>query len=340
MFFRRGSTPPIFKGPAVLRRCCPPSAEGVACCRSPHQPRGAAAVLPFFSARAEEAARCQCLRGWAQAVGHVTPSLDGGPPCFFHGGCGRRVSHCAEEGRGPGTHPIFRLRAERLRTRLHRSLLFPGGGECSPPLFFRGWGGTPPISKALRCGGGAALLLRKEWRAAKVRISFVVQRRCCPFSALELKKWRAANACEAGPRRLAVSLHLGMGGPHGVHGGCGRRGNHCAEEGRGPGTHTIFRLRAEGLPTLFHRNILGERMLPNKVTSARGIHAMPAGVVGVGAYTLHSFSLEILARTCWGRDYPDMTQKLILLGRFGKREEPFSPWPPFSLEPNGPRHLV
>ena len=213
-------------------------------------------------------------------------------------------------------------------------------GECSPPLFFRGWGGTPPISKALRCGGGAALLLRKEWRAAKVRISFVVQRRCCPFSALELKKWRAANACEAGPRRLAVSLHLGMGGPHGVHGGCGRRVSHCAEEGRGPGTHTIFRLRAEGLPTLFHRNILGERMLPNKVTSARGIHAMPAGVVGVGAYTLHSFSLEILARTCWGRDYPDMTQKLILLGRFGKREEPFSPWPPFSLEPNGPRHLV
>ena len=82
-----------------------------------------------------------------------------------------------------------------------------------------------------------------------------------------------------------MSLHLGMGGPHGVHGGCGRRVSHCAEEGRGPGTHTIFRLRAEGLPTLFHRNILGERMLPNKVTSARGIHAMPAGVVGVGAYT-------------------------------------------------------
>ena len=158
---------------------------------------------------------------------------------FFHGGCGRRVSHCAEEGRGPGTHPIFRLRAERLRTRLHRSLLFLFFGECSPPLFFRGWGGTPPISKALRCGGGAALLLRKEWRAAKVRISFVVQRRCCPFSALELKRWRAANACEAGPRRLAVSLHLGMGGPHGVHGGCGRRVSHCAEEGRGPGTPNL-----------------------------------------------------------------------------------------------------
>ena len=186
-------------------------------------------------------------------------------------------------------------------------------------------GGTPPISKALRCGGGAALLLRKEWRAAKVRISFVVQRRCCPFSALELKRWRAANACEAGPRRLAVSLHLGMGGPHGVHGGCGRRVSHCAEEGRGPGTHTIFRLRAEGLPTLFHRSILGERMLPNKVTSARGIHAMPAGVVGVGAYTLHSFSLEILARTCWGRDYPDMTQETNPPGTLRKERRTFLP---------------
>ena len=102
--------------------------------------------------------------------------------------------------------------------------------------------------------------------------------------------------------------------------------------------HPTFRLRAEGLPTLLYRSILGERMLPNKVASARGIHAMPAGVVE--PTPLHSFSFEILARTCWGRDYPDMTQKLILLGRFGKREEPFSPWPPFSLEPNGPRHLV
>ena len=50
--------------------------------------------------------------------------------------------------------------------------------------------------------------------------------------------------------------------------------------------HPIFRLRAEGLPTLLHRSILlGERMLPNKVASAKGIHAMPAGVVGGGAYT-------------------------------------------------------
>ena len=147
-------------------------------------------------------------------------------------------------------------------------------------------GGTPlPFLKALRCCGGAALLLRKEWRAAGARISLVVRRRCCPSSALELKKRRAANACEAEPRRLAVSLHLGMGGPHGVHGGCGRRVSHCAEEGRGPGTHTIFRLRAEGLPTLLYRSLLGERMLPNKVASARRIHAMPAGVVGGGADT-------------------------------------------------------
>ena len=89
---------------------------------------------------------------------------------------------------------------------------------------------------------------------------------------------------------------------------------------KGGPAHTIFRLRAEELPTLLHRSILGERMLPNKVASARGIHAMPAGVVGVGAYTLHSLSLEILARTCWGRGYPDTTQGRLLLGRVGKGE--------------------
>ena len=120
--FSEGGTPPNFPSPAVLRRCCPPSAEGVVCCQSPHKPRGAAAVLPFFSARAEEAVRCQCLRGWAQAVGHVTPLWMGGLH-DFHGGCGRRVSHCAEEGRGPGTHTIFRLRAEGLPTLFHRSVL-------------------------------------------------------------------------------------------------------------------------------------------------------------------------------------------------------------------------
>ena len=135
----------------MLRRCCPPSFEGAACCQSPHKPRGAAAVLPFFSARAEEAARCQCLRGWAQAVGRVTPSLDGGPPWFS-------------------------------------------------------WG-----------------------------------------------MWQ--------------------------------EGQPLCRGGQGASARTIFRLRAERLPTLLHRSILGERMLPNKVASAWGIHAMPAGVVGVGAYT-------------------------------------------------------
>ena len=79
---------------------------------------------------------------------------------------------------------------------------------------FFGGGAPLPFLKALRCCGGAALLLRKEWRAAGARISLVVRRRCCPSSALELKKRRAANACEAGPRRLAMSPHLWMGGPH------------------------------------------------------------------------------------------------------------------------------
>ena len=121
---------------------------------------------------------------------------------------------------------------------------------------FFGGGGPLPFLKALRCCGGAALLLRKEWRAAGARISLVVRRRCCPSSALELKKRRAANACEAGPRRLAMSPHLWMGGPHVFHGGCGRRVSHCAEEGRGPGTHPIFRLRDERLRTRLHRSLL------------------------------------------------------------------------------------
>ena len=111
--FRRGAPLP-FSACVVLRWCCPPSAKGGARCQSPHKPRGAAAVLSFFSARAEEAARCQCLRGWAQAVGRVTPSLDGGPP-WFHGGCGRRVSHCAEEGRGPRHAQSFVSKAKDCR---------------------------------------------------------------------------------------------------------------------------------------------------------------------------------------------------------------------------------
>ena len=171
-------------------------------------------------------------------------------------------------------------------------------------VFFRR-GAPLPIFQALRCCGGAALLLRKEWRAAKVRISFVVQRRCCPFSALELKRWRAANACEAGPRRLAVSLHLGMGGPHGVHGGCGRRVSHCAEEGRGPGTHTIFRLRAEGLPTLFHRSILGERMLlPLATIQPRAERTPRTGLTYAGGTRPRG---RTLGRVAWSGRKPSLS---------------------------------
>ena len=151
-------------------------------------------------------------------------------------------------------------------------------------MFFGG--GTPlPFLKALRCCGGAALLLRKEWRAAGARISLVVRRRCCPSSALELKKRRAANACEAGPRRLAMSPHLWMGGPHVFSWGMWQEGQPLCRGGQGASAHTIFRLRGERLPTLLHRSILGDRMLPNTVASARDVHAMPAGIVGGGAYT-------------------------------------------------------
>ena len=151
-------------------------------------------------------------------------------------------------------------------------------------VFFRR-GAPLPIFQALRCCGGAALLQRKEWRAAKARISLVVRRRCCPSSALELEQRRAANACEAGPRRLAMSPHLWMGGPHVFFMGDVAGGSAIVPRREGGPAHTISRLRAEGLPTLLHRSILGERMLPNKVASARSIHAMPAGVVDVGAYT-------------------------------------------------------
>ena len=76
-----------FSGPAVLRRCCPLSSERVACCQSPRESRGAASVLPFFRGRAEEVARWQCLRNWAQ----------GGWPChlIFHGGPLRFVGDAA-----------------------------------------------------------------------------------------------------------------------------------------------------------------------------------------------------------------------------------------------------
>ena len=140
--FRRGDNPPIFKGPAVLRRCCPPSAEGVACCRSPHQPRGAAAVLPFFSARAEEAARCQCLRGWAQAVGHVTPSLNGGPPCFFMGDVAGGSAIVPRREGGPAHTQSFVSEPKDCGLGSTGAFFFFFWGVLSPS-FLSGMGGDP-----------------------------------------------------------------------------------------------------------------------------------------------------------------------------------------------------
>ena len=154
-------------------------------------------------------------------------------------------------------------------------------------MFFRR-GAPLPISQALQCCGGAALLRRKEWRAAKARISLVVRRRCCPSSALELKKRRAANACEAGPRRLAMSPHFGWGASMIFMGDVAGGSTSVPRRAGGLGTHNLSSpstLRGERLPTLLHRSILGERMLPNTVASARDVHAMPAGIVGGGAYT-------------------------------------------------------
>ena len=84
-------------------------------------------MLPVFSARAGATARCQCLRGWAQAVGHVTPLWMGGLH-DFHGGCGRRVNHCAEEGRGPRHTQSFVSEAKDCR---HYSIgVFSARGCC------------------------------------------------------------------------------------------------------------------------------------------------------------------------------------------------------------------
>ena len=118
-------------------------------------------------------------------------------------------------------------------------------------------GGAPfPFLKALRCCGGAALFLRKEWRAAGARISLVVRRRCCPSSALELKKRRAANACEAGPRRLAMSPHLWMGTPHVSSWRMWQEGQPLCRGGKGARhTHNLSSPR-ERLPTRLHRSLL------------------------------------------------------------------------------------
>ena len=115
---------------------------------------------------------------------------------------------------GLGTHkgggtPSPRSFRERALALSPRSTFKPLGGVEVERFFRRG--APLPIFQALRCCGGAALLRPKEWCAAKARISLVVRRRCCPSSALELKKRCAANACEAGPRRLAMSPHFGWG---------------------------------------------------------------------------------------------------------------------------------
>ena len=153
--FRRGDTPPIFKGPAVLRRCCPPSAEGVACCRSPHQPRGAAAVLPFFSARAEEAARCQCLRGWAQAVGHVTPSLNGGPPCFFMGDVAGGSAIVPRREGGPAHTQSFVSEPKDCGLGSTGAFFFFFWGSALPLFSFGDGGGPLPFLRP--CGVAAVL---------------------------------------------------------------------------------------------------------------------------------------------------------------------------------------
>ena len=205
-------------------------------------------------------------------------------------------------------------------------------------VFFRR-GAPLPIFQALRCCGGAALLQRKEWRAAKARISLVVRRRCCPSSALELEQRRAANACEAGPRRLAMSPHFGWGAPMIFMGGCGRRVNHVPRRARGPRHTQSFVSQAKDCR---HYSI--------GVFSARGCCLTRWRLQGMFTpcqraswaaepTLLRSFSYEYLARTCCGRGYPDTTQRALFLGRVTKEEGPFSRWPPFSLEPHGPRDL-
>ena len=52
----------------------------------------------------------------------------------------------------------------------------------------------------------------------------------------------------------------------------------------GLGTHNLSSSKRKIADTT-HRSILGERMLPNTVASARDVHAMPAGIVGGEAYT-------------------------------------------------------
>ena len=67
--------------------------------------------------------------------------------------------------------------------------------------------------------------------------------------------------------------------------GMWQEGQPLCRGGQGASAHTIFRLPGERLPTLLHRSILGERMLPNTVAFARDVYALQAGIVGGGAYS-------------------------------------------------------
>ena len=203
---------------------------------------------------------------------------------------------------------------------------------------FFGGGAPLPFLKALRCCGGVALLLRKEWRAAGARISLVVRRRCCPSSALELKKRRAADACEAGPRRLAMSPHIWMGGPHVFFMGDVAGGSAIVPRREGGPAHTQSFVSEPKDGRHCSTGVFSAReCCPTRWRLRRVSMPCQRASWAEERTLLRSFSFELLARTCWGRGYPDMRQRPILLGRVGKGEEPCSRWPPFSLEPNGPR---
>ena len=123
---------------------------------------------------------------------------------------------------------------------------------------------------------------------------------CCVGAALlqaGLKEWRAGNACETGPRRLAMSPHISWGAPT-FGRGCGRRVSHVPRRERGPRhalllpttSFTYFLLLLLLLLTTYYP---GEWVLPNKVAPARGVHAMPEGGVGGGACTSRFLQLWV-----------------------------------------------
>ena len=173
----------------------------------------------------------------------------------------------------------------------------------------------PEPASASWCGGGAALLQRSSWSSG----ALPMPARLGPGGWPRHPTW--------------------MGGLHDFHGGCGRRVNHCAEEGRGPRHTQSFVSEAKDCR---HYSI--------GVFSARGCCLTRWRLQGMFTpcqraswaaepILLSSFTYEYLARTCCGRGNPDTTQRALLQGRVTKEEGPFSRGPPFSLEPHGPRHL-